>query len=72
MRRFIGHAVAGTMFLTVSVWWFIGEVLQINRRSETLRAKYKQPEGEGDPTDSNSCGINARVRRSPKFHWIHW
>ena len=53
--------MAGTMFLTISVWWFIGDVLQINRRSETPRAKYKQPEGEGDPTDSSSCGINARV-----------
>ena len=28
------------MFLTISVWWFIGDILQINRRSETLRAKY--------------------------------
>ena len=36
MRRFIGHAVAGTMFLTISVWWFIGDVLQMNRRSGTV------------------------------------
>ena len=28
------------MFLTISVRWFIGDILQINRRSETLRAKY--------------------------------
>ena len=36
MRRFIGHAVAGTMFLTISVWWFIGDVLQMNRRCGTV------------------------------------
>ena len=42
MGGFIGHAVAGTMFLTISVWWFIGDVLQMNRRSGTLRAKDKQ------------------------------
>ena len=42
MGGFISHAVAGTMFLTISVWWFIGDVLQMNRRSGTLRAKDKQ------------------------------
>ena len=35
-------ALAGTMFLTISVWWFIGDVPQMNHRGETLRAKDKQ------------------------------
>ena len=58
MKRFIGHAVAGTIFLTISVWWFIGDVLQINRLSETLRAKDKQK----------------RKRRSNRFQlvWYHY
>ena len=37
MRRFIGLAVAGTMFLTISVWWFIGDLLQMNRRRGTRK-----------------------------------
>ena len=51
--QFIGHAVAGTIFLTVSVWWFIGDVLQI---SETLRAKYKQRGRRREPTETNCLG----------------
>ena len=41
MRRIIGHAVAGTMFLTISVWWpfYLAGVLQMNRRNKTLRTK---------------------------------
>ena len=34
MGGLIGHVVAGTMFILISVWWFIAEVLQRGRRSE--------------------------------------
>ena len=49
MGGLIGHAVAGTMFFTVSVWWLIGDVLQMSRCSETLGDKDKQKEKKAVP-----------------------
>ena len=41
MGGIIGHAIAGTMFLITSIWWFIGEILNKSRKGETLRSKGK-------------------------------
>lgn len=39
MGTLLGHLVPGTMFIFVSLWWFIGEILQRSRGRQLERAR---------------------------------
>ena len=50
MGGFIGHVIAGTAFLFISVWWFIGEILEKGRRRGTARAGGSHPQFKKEGT----------------------
>lgn len=55
MGGFKGHVIAGTAFLFVSVWWFIGEILEKGRlRRGTPRARGSHPQFKKDGMRSKS------------------
>lgn len=61
MGDFVGHAVPGTMFLLISIWWFLGVLLQTRRNSYIVAR-------QGLLRSSNS--VNEGVKpRSPPTVW---
>lgn len=60
-----GHLVPGSMFITLSVWWYIGEILQKTRPNATARAN--RTRGKQRSTEIPSLWYFCPCERLAKF-----